>query len=167
MLIRRSSTIALHAPATADSASGVADGGVRGCPRSVHRDAARGDRGLDSLGADVIIDLEDWNWAWVPSVPVGKVFMSFPMEDEDDVDPKVRDVAAFIASLVGSGRKVLVHCTEGLNRSGVVIARALMEMGRSAPEAIELVRRGRGPSVDGFPALGNQAFTAWLDAEDR
>ena len=48
--------------------------------------------------------------------------MSFPMEDEDDVDPKVRDVAAFIASLVGSGRKVLVHCTEGLNRSGVVIA---------------------------------------------
>jgi dual specificity protein phosphatase-like protein len=93
--------------------------------------------------------------------------MSFPMEDEDDVDPKVRDVAAFIASLVGSGRKVLVHCTEGLNRSGVVIARALMEMGRSAPEAIELVRRGRGPSVDGFPGLGNQAFTAWLDAEDR
>ena len=90
--------------------------------------------------------------------------MSFPMEDEDDVDPKVRDVAAFIASLVGSGRKVLVHCTEGLNRSGVVIARALMEMGRSAPEAIELVR---GPSVDGFPALGNQAFTGWLDAEDR
>ncbi len=89
------------------------------------------------------------------------------MEDEDDVDPKVRDVAAFIASLVGSGRKVLVHCTEGLNRSGVVIARALMEMGKSAPDAIELVREGRGPSVDGFPALGNQAFTAWLDAEDR
>jgi len=121
----------------------------------------------DSLGVDVVIDLEDWDWAWVPSVPLGKVFVSFPMEDEDDVDPKVRDVAAFVASLVGSGRKVLVHCTEGLNRSGVVIARALMEMGRSAPEAIELVRRGRGPSVDGFPALGNEAFIAWLNAEDR
>jgi protein-tyrosine phosphatase len=66
-----------------------------------------------------------------------------------------------------TGRKVLVHCTEGLNRSGVVIARALVEKGQSAPEAIELVRRGRGPSVDGFPALGNQAFTAWLDADDR
>ena len=77
----------------------------------------------DSLGADVMVDLEDWDWAWVPSVPVGKVFMSFPMEDEDDVDPKVHDVAAFIASLVGSGRNVLVQCTEGLNRSGVVIAR--------------------------------------------
>ena len=102
-----------------------------------------------------------------PLVPLGKVFVSFPMEDEDDVDPMVRDVAAFVAALVGSGRKVLVHCTEGLNRSGVVIARALMEMGRSAPEAIELVRRGRGPSVDGFPALGNEAFIAWLKAEDR
>lgn len=122
---------------------------------------------FDSLGVDVVIDLEDWDWAWVPSVPLGKVFVSFPMEDEDDVDPKVRDVAAFVASLVTSGRKVLVHCTEGLNRSGVVIARALMEMGRSAPEAIELVRRGRGPSVDGFPALGNEAFIAWLNAEDR
>jgi Dual specificity phosphatase, catalytic domain len=112
----------------------------------------------DSLGVDVVIDLEDWDWAWVPSVPLGKVFVSFPMQDEDDVDPKVRDVAAFVASLVGSGRKVLVHCTEGLNRSGVVIARALMEMGQSAPEAIELVRRGRGPSVDGFPALGKRGF---------
>jgi hypothetical protein len=82
----------------------------------------------DSLGVDVVIDLEDWDWAWVPSVPLGKVFVSFPMEDEDDLDPKVRDVAEFVASLVGSGRRVLVHCTEGLNRSGVVIARALMEM---------------------------------------
>jgi hypothetical protein len=42
-----------------------------------------------------------------------------------------------------------------------------MEMGRSAPEAIELVHRGRGPSVDGFPALANEAFIAWLNAEDR
>jgi len=81
------------------------------------------------------------------------------------VDPKVRDVAPFVASLVGSGRKVLERCTEGLDRSGVVIARALMELvGRL--EAIELVRRGRGPSVDGFPALGNEAFIAWLNAED-
>jgi hypothetical protein len=54
----------------------------------------------DSLGVDVVIDLEEWDGAWVPSVPLGKVFVSFPMEDEDDVDPKVRDVAAFVASLV-------------------------------------------------------------------
>ena len=119
-----------------------------------------------TLGVDVIVDLEDWEWAWVPPVPTGKVFVSFPMEDEDEVDPATRELASFIATLVGSGRRVLVHCTEGLNRSGVVIARALMEMGRSAAEAIELVRRQRGRTADGFPALGNEAFVDWLLAED-
>jgi protein-tyrosine phosphatase len=77
----------------------------------------------------------------------------------------VPEVAAFVASLVRSGRRVLVHCTEGLNRSGVVVARALMLMGRTAEEAIQLVRERRGPSVDGFPALGNEAFVAWLRSE--
>ncbi|HEU4354189.1 MAG TPA: dual specificity protein phosphatase family protein [Actinomycetota bacterium] len=119
-----------------------------------------------SLGVDVIVDLEDWGWAWVPPVPTGAMYLSYPMEDEDDVDPKVREVASFVASLVGSGRRVLVHCTEGLNRSGVVVARALMTIGRTADEAIQLVRERRGPSVDGFPALGNTAFVDWLRTED-
>jgi protein-tyrosine phosphatase len=35
------------------------------------------------------------------------------MDDGDEVDPKVRELAVFIASLVTSGRRVLVHCTEG------------------------------------------------------
>jgi hypothetical protein len=118
-----------------------------------------------TLGADVIVDLEDWAWAWVPPVPTGKLFLSFPLRDGDVVDPKVREVAAFVAELVGAGRSVLVHCTEGLNRSGLVVARALMAMGRSADGAIDLVRQRRGPSVDGFPALGNQAFVDWLRAE--
>ena len=120
-----------------------------------------------SLGVDAIVDLEPWDWAWTPPVPVGRIYLSFPMEDEDDVDPRVRDIAVIVASLVGVGRKVLVHCTEGLNRSGVVVARALMEMGSTAEDAIELVRRRRGPSVDGFPALGNEAFVEWLREEER
>jgi hypothetical protein len=115
-----------------------------------------------NLGVDVIVDLEEWEWAWVPPVPLGKMFLSFPMMDDDDVDPKVVEVAAIVASLVESGWRVLVHCTEGLNRSGVVVARALIEMGRSAEDAIDLVRRGRGPSLDGFPALSNPVFVAWL-----
>jgi protein-tyrosine phosphatase len=120
-----------------------------------------------TLGVDAIVDLERWEWAWAPPVPVGRMYLSFPMEDDDEVDPKVREVAAFVASMITEGRKVLVHCTEGLNRSGVVVARALMEMGSTASDAIELVRRRRGPSVDGFSALGNEAFVAWLLAEER
>jgi len=40
-------------------------------------------------------------------------------------------------------------------------------MGMSPTEAIDLVRRQRGPSVDGFPALGNPAFVEWLLEEGR
>jgi protein-tyrosine phosphatase len=101
----------------------------------------------------------------VPRVPLGRLYVSFPLDDDDEVDPKVREVASFIASLVTSGRRVLVHCTEGLNRSGVVVARAVMNMGLTSSDAVELVRRQRGPSVDGFPALGNQAFVDWLHRE--
>jgi protein-tyrosine phosphatase len=120
-----------------------------------------------TLDVDSIVDLEDWEAAWAPSVPPGRLYVSLPMDDGDEVDPKVRELAAFVASLVASGRRVLVHRTEGLNRSGVVVARALMEMGMTASDAIDLVRRRRGPSVDGFPALGNQAFVDRLQREGR
>jgi hypothetical protein len=119
-----------------------------------------------SLDVDAIVDLEDWATGWVPPVPLGRVFVSFPIDDGDEVDPKVVEVAALVASLIRAGSRVLVHCTEGLNRSGVVVARALMEMGRTADEAVDLVRRARGPSVDGFPALGNPAFVEWLHLEE-
>ena len=119
-----------------------------------------------TLGVDAIVDLEEWEFAWTPPVPRDCIYLSFPIEDDDRIDPKVREVAAFIASLVRSGHGVLVHCTEGLNRSGVVAARALMELGFTPADAIDLVRRRRGPSVDGFPALGNQAFVDWLLEEE-
>lgn len=118
-----------------------------------------------TLGVDAIVDLEDWEDAWTPPVPAGGLYVCLPMDDGDEVDPKVPELAAFIASLVTSGRRVLVHCTEGLNRSGVVVARALMHMGMMAGEAIDLVRAKRGPSVDGFPALSNPAFEEWLRRE--
>jgi hypothetical protein len=121
--------------------------------------------GFAALDVDAIVDLEDWEMAWVPPVPFGCLLISFPMDDGDDVDPKVREVATFIVTLVTAGRRVLVHCTEGLNRSGLVVARALMEMGWTATDAIELVRQKRGPSVDGFSALGNPAFVDWLQTE--
>jgi hypothetical protein len=35
-----------------------------------------------------------------------------------------------------------------------------------SPRVLTLVRRRRGPSVDGFPALGNSGFVDWLLAEE-
>jgi protein-tyrosine phosphatase len=120
----------------------------------------------ESLGVDAIVDLEDWDVAWVPPVPTGSIYLSFPIEDDDHVEPKIREVAAFVASLVRSDRRVLVHCTEGINRSGVVVARALLELGWTAADAIELVRTKRGPSDDVVQALSNGHFVEWLLAED-
>jgi protein-tyrosine phosphatase len=118
-----------------------------------------------TLLLDVIVDLEDWEFAWVPPVPTGCIYVSFPIEDDDAVDPKVRQVAAFVASLVRAGHRVLVHCTEGLNRSGVVVGRALMNLGWPVGDAIAHVRDRRGPTEDDFLALSNPTFVEWLLAE--
>jgi protein-tyrosine phosphatase len=52
---------------------------------------------------------------------------------------------------------VLVHCQAGLNRSGLVTARALMYDGMTADAAIALLREKRSPAV-----LCNQAFEDYL-----
>jgi hypothetical protein len=44
--------------------------------------------------------------------------------------------------------------------------RALLELGWSSGDAIELIRRQRGVSSDGFRALSNERFVTWLPAED-
>jgi len=58
------------------------------------------------------------------------------------------------------GKRVLVRCQAGQNRSGLVTALILMRDGQSADEAIEAVRSGRK-----FGALNNPAFVDWLKAE--
>jgi protein-tyrosine phosphatase len=52
---------------------------------------------------------------------------------------------------------VLVHCQAGLNRSSLVVGRALMLDGMSAPEAIWHVRKMRSPAC-----LCNQTFEDYL-----
>lgn len=55
------------------------------------------------------------------------------------------------------GRKVLVRCYHGYNRSGLVVAHTLMRRGSGAEEAIRLVRARRSPW-----ALHNELFVAYL-----
>lgn len=58
-----------------------------------------------------------------------------------------------------AGRRVLVRCRQGYNRSGLVVAHALMQRGRTADEAIHLIRARRSPW-----ALHNDLFVAYLRA---
>jgi len=57
-----------------------------------------------------------------------------------------------------SGKKVLVRCQMGWNRSGLVTALALMKDGHQAKDAIDLIRARRSPH-----ALCNADFVRYLE----
>ena len=94
--------------------------------------------------------------------------ISVPLHDGFDPPPVGELMAAMetsgvVAGIVASGRKVLVTCNMGYNRSGMVTALSLMRLQRSKSTAdiiahIRAVRPG---------ALGNEEFVYFLKSIDR
>ncbi|ATW51364.1 protein-tyrosine phosphatase family protein [Streptomyces xantholiticus] len=74
----------------------------------------------------------------------------------DEID-LVRRVALTAADAVRAGRRVLVRCYSGYNRSGLVAAQTLIELGHDAEGAIDRVRLRRSSW-----ALHNAAFEQYL-----
>jgi len=72
---------------------------------------------------------------------------------------RVRELGSVVAAAVRDGRRVLVRCSGGLNRSGVVVAEALVQLGHSPHQAAGLVRAARGRW-----ALTNPGFVAYLSS---
>lgn len=68
-------------------------------------------------------------------------------------------LAQTAADEVDAGRAVLVRCHSGDNRSGLVVAHALVRRGHSAEDAIRLIRSRRSPW-----ALHNELFVEYLRA---
>jgi protein-tyrosine phosphatase len=71
----------------------------------------------------------------------------------------IEHAADIVNQSIARGATVLVHCQAGLNRSGLVTALALMKAGRSAEDAIGLLRSKRCAEV-----LCNKTFFEWLMA---
>ncbi|WNM30206.1 dual specificity protein phosphatase family protein [Streptomyces sp. Li-HN-5-11] len=71
----------------------------------------------------------------------------------------VMRLAQAACEALDAGRRVLVRCYHGYNRSGLVVAHALVRRGRSAEEAIRLIRARRSPW-----ALHNELFVDYLRA---
>ncbi|MGW3960398.1 protein-tyrosine phosphatase family protein [Amycolatopsis sp. NPDC005003] len=72
---------------------------------------------------------------------------------------EVERFAVLAAAAVRAGRKTLVRCHAGLNRSGLVVAQTLVELGLGVPEAIALIRQRRSPW-----ALHNPLFVEYLES---
>jgi protein-tyrosine phosphatase len=70
---------------------------------------------------------------------------------------RVAELAVWAAAQLRAGRTVLVRCRAGLNRSGLVTAQTLIELGDDPRMAIERVRRARSES-----ALNNTIFVDYL-----
>ncbi|MFJ6569506.1 protein phosphatase [Streptomyces sp. NPDC091292] len=69
----------------------------------------------------------------------------------------VQQVARTAAGAVRDGRATLVRCHYGYNRSGLVVAQTLVELGQDTDKAIDLLRRQRSPR-----ALNNETFEQYL-----
>ncbi|MEU2785683.1 protein phosphatase [Streptomyces sp. NPDC007110] len=68
-------------------------------------------------------------------------------------------LADAVTEALDADRRVLVRCYHGYNRSGLVVAQALIRRGHSADRAIRLIRSRRSPW-----ALHNELFVDYLRA---
>lgn len=90
---------------------------------------------------------------------VKEVRFGFADGDMSDFDPEadlyfaVREAHADWKA----GKRVLVRCQAGLNRSGLVMALVLIREGYTPEQAVELIRQNRGDI-----ALCNDTFVRWL-----
>lgn len=112
-------------------------------------------------GIDVVLDVADAD-AYPPAAEIGGLtYLKAPLADGEEVpDPAVTlRLASFVAGLVDEGRRALVHCTFGRNRSGLLMVLVVREiLGLSGADALRYVRGRRHRTVN------NQAFAAWLEA---
>lgn len=108
---------------------------------------------------DVVIDLEGGLDACIPTLSGQCLYVYCPIDDDDEQLPpagKLRAIAQMAASLIRDGHVVLSHCGMGYNRSALVAALILIELGMSGRDAVARLR-ARRPG-----ALFNPLFESWL-----
>lgn len=98
---------------------------------------------LDSEGFEVVASLYQ-TFHSVPSLGVVHYTLRIPDGDLfDDEIERVYEMADLVAISVTEGKKTLVRCQAGLNRSALVAALAMVRMGYEPHRAIALIREKR------------------------
>jgi protein-tyrosine phosphatase len=84
----------------------------------------------------------------------GVNFISFPIPDRG-VPASTPAASSLLETIVGAleeGRTVAVHCRQGIGRSGLIAAGALISAGVRVEKAIDIVSGARGIRVPETPA---------------
>jgi protein-tyrosine phosphatase len=79
----------------------------------------------------------------------GLIFMNLPIPDRG-VPPEGSTAANFVEKIgkqLESGRTIVIHCRQGIGRSGMIAAALLVRRGSSPSEAIERISQTRGLQV--------------------
>jgi predicted protein tyrosine phosphatase len=131
-------------------------------------------RGWREAGLDVIVSLlepqEEAELALAgesaSSTATGLEFRSFPIPDRGV--PISRESAAQLASQIvdalHAGKNVALHCRQGIGRSALVAAVALISAGQDATTALQRIRHSRGLEVPETNAQRQWVldFASWL-----
>ena len=112
---------------------------------------------LYSLGIQVVFDLDAPVDEGLPTRAAQLVYVYLPIQDADLPDMEALKAAGRLgATLHRAGRKVLVHCGMGLNRSPLLAGLILFELGWDGEAAVRRLRERR-PG-----ALFNEEFEHFL-----
>jgi len=118
-------------------------------------------------GADVVVSLASAHAC--PSVPRNNLLIHLPNVEGEAPPDEVGSLAEVIASLLGDGRCVFVHCVAGRDRSPMFAARVLIEQGWEPKDAIQHVRAARmgslGEASSGASATSRITYASWLLSE--
>jgi protein-tyrosine phosphatase len=96
-------------------------------------------------------------------------FRSFPIPDRGV--PKSREAMAELADQIvdalRSGKTVAVHCRQGIGRSAMTAAAALISGGLNAETAVNAIRQSRGIEVPETPPQRRWIldFSSWLSSK--
>lgn len=126
---------------------------------------------------DVAVSLGSRPQSLCPDLPTGRAHVAWNIEDGPVPDERtLRTLSWAVADWVEGGRRVLVHCGAGINRSGLLTALVVRlltgQSGQAAAEHVRqrcpdaLVSREFSGYLNGLPALEEESFPE-LEEEEK
>jgi protein-tyrosine phosphatase len=79
----------------------------------------------------------------------GLKFVSFPIHDRSipDSEARFQDLVDELGRELSSGRNIVLHCRQGVGRTGLVAAGLLLSQAMSVDSAVKLLTSVRGVSI--------------------